>query len=78
MRQPPLLLLYEPLSTLDLDTCKGLVDWLNQQQKINHFSLLVISHAPNEWQALDPEHWHLNNGKLKVIETINNPIYFNA
>lgn len=64
MRAPPLLLLDEPLSALDLETRANILQWLAKEREQRPFSLMVISHDPYDWRAFSPTVWRLKSGQL--------------
>ncbi|MCI5168340.1 MAG: ATP-binding cassette domain-containing protein [Candidatus Electrothrix sp. GM3_4] len=68
MRQPTLLLLDEPLSALDIGFRHKMLTWLAEEHRLHPFTLLVVSHHPDEWASFSPVLWQLTQGELTVLE----------
>ncbi|NET31902.1 MAG: ABC transporter ATP-binding protein [Cyanothece sp. SIO1E1] len=62
IRQPHLLLLDEPTAGLDWSMRRQLVSLL--QKLKTHWTLLVVSHDPEELSAIADQCWTLNHGEL--------------
>lgn len=68
MRRPALLLLDEPLSALDIQFRQKMLVWLAEEHRLRLFTLLVVSHHPDEWMSFDPVLWQLSRGELTERE----------
>lgn len=68
MRRPALLLLDEPLSALDIQFRQKMLSWLVEEHRLHPFTLLVVSHHPDEWTGFSPVLWQLSRGELTECE----------
>ena len=68
MRRPALLLLDEPLSALDIPFRRKMLAWLAEEHELHPFTLLVVSHHPDEWADFRPVFWQLDRGKLTEVQ----------
>lgn len=66
IRQPYLLLLDEPTAGLDWSMRRQLVSLLGKLKQ--NWSLLVVSHDPDELSAIADCCWRLNHGELSAVD----------
>ncbi|MFN3926328.1 MAG: ABC transporter ATP-binding protein [Pseudanabaenaceae cyanobacterium] len=62
LRQPSLLLLDEPTAGLDWSMRRQVVDLITELRK--NWTVLIVSHEPEEWQAIASDRWQLQGGRL--------------
>jgi energy-coupling factor transport system ATP-binding protein len=65
IRQPNLLLLDEPTAGLDWSMRRQLSTLLESLKK--HWTLLIVSHDPNELFKVADRRWKINHGELEAI-----------
>lgn len=65
IRQPNLLLLDEPTAGLDWSMRRQLSTLLESLKK--HWTLLIVSHDPNELLKVADRRWKINQGELEAI-----------
>ncbi|MGK7879098.1 MAG: ABC transporter ATP-binding protein [Crocosphaera sp.] len=65
IRQPNLLLLDEPTAGLDWSMRQQLAKLLSKLKQ--HWTLLIVSHDPDELLAIADRCWRINKGKLVLV-----------
>ncbi len=65
IRQPNLLLLDEPTAGLDWSMRKQLAKLLSKLKQ--HWTLLIVSHDPDELLSIADRCWQINKGELAVV-----------
>lgn len=66
LSSPRLLLLDEPLASLDLDSCAELLPWLDRLHESLEIPVLYISHAPAEIQRLADHLVLIEDGRVRA------------
>ena len=65
IRQPNLLLLDEPTAGLDWSMRQQLAQLLSKLKQ--HWTLLIVSHDPDELLAISDRCWRINQGELALV-----------
>jgi energy-coupling factor transport system ATP-binding protein len=76
IRQPSLLLLDEPTAGLDWSMRRQLLDLLAQLKR--DWTLLVVSHEPEELKAIADRCWSLSHGEITTTLEVVAPKPFTA
>ena len=69
IRQPNLLMLDEPTAGLDWSMRRQLTKLLGKLKE--HWTLLIVTHEPQELIQIADRYWTINHGELKSIEMAN-------
>ena len=69
IRQPNLLLLDEPTAGLDWSMRQQLAKLLSKLKQ--HWTLLIVSHDPDELLAIADRSWRINKGELVSVNQMN-------
>jgi energy-coupling factor transport system ATP-binding protein len=66
IRQPSILMLDEPTAGLDWSMRRQLVQLLAKIK--SHWTLIIVTHDPDELVSLADRCWHLNHGELTAVK----------
>ncbi|MDB9515813.1 ABC transporter ATP-binding protein [Roseofilum reptotaenium CS-1145] len=66
IRQPSILMLDEPTAGLDWSMRRQLVQLLAKIK--SHWTLMIVTHDPDELVSLADRCWHLNQGELTAVQ----------
>lgn len=68
IRQPNLLMLDEPTAGLDWSMRRQLTKLLGKLKE--HWTLLIVTHEPQELSSIADRCWTINHGELKPVEMV--------